>query len=107
MGRRPDKPEDPDIEFIADVKARELRFEEVPETEVRFTNHPERESAWGTDRVNLPYEVEPGVTYRDPTVRLRIATALADHEPQTSKQKNGLERPENSDVEAATTKEKK
>ena len=76
--RRRDRPENPDIELTADVKAKELRFEEVPETEVRFPGYPERESASGTDRENLPDEVEPGVTYRDPRVRLRIATALAD-----------------------------
>jgi hypothetical protein len=77
VGRRPDRPENPDIELTADVKARELRFEEVPETEVRFPGYPERESASGTDRENLPDEVEPGVTYRDPRVRLRIASKLA------------------------------
>lgn len=80
--RRPDKPENPDIEFTADVKAKWLRFEEVPETEVRFTGHPGRESASGTDRENLPDEVEPGVTYRDPKVRLRIASALARDDPE-------------------------
>ena len=79
---RSDRPENPDIEFTADVKARELRFEEVPETEVRFTGHPERESASGTDRENLPDEVEPDVTYRDPRVRLRIASALARDDPE-------------------------
>ena len=79
--RRPDKPENPDIEFTADVRAKELRFEEVPETEVRFSGNPERESASGTDRENLPDEVEPGVTYRDPEVRLRIASALARDDP--------------------------
>jgi hypothetical protein len=105
--RRPDRPENPDIEFTADVKASELRFEEVPETEVRFPGHPERESAWGTDRENLPEEVEPGVTYRNPGVRLRIATALADADLHRDKQENGLEQPEDSDVKAATTKEKK
>jgi hypothetical protein len=82
---RPDKPENPDIEFTADVKAKELRFEEVPETEVRFTGHPERESASGTDRENLPDEVEPHVTYRDPKVRLRIASALARDDPELRK----------------------
>lgn len=82
---RPDKPENPDIEFTADVKANWLRFEEVPETEVRFTGHPERESASGTDRENLPDEVEPGVTYRDPKVRLRIASALARGDPDLRK----------------------
>jgi hypothetical protein len=78
---RPDRPENPDIEFTANVKAKELHFEEVPETEVRFSGSPERESASGTDRKNLPDEVEPGVTYRDPEVRLRIASALARDDP--------------------------
>ena len=78
---RPDRPKNPDIEFTADVKAKELRFEEVPETEVRFSGSPGRESASGTDRENLPDEVEPGVTYRNPKVRLRIATALARDDP--------------------------
>lgn len=82
---RPDKPENPDIEFTADVKAKELRFEEIPETEVRFTGNPERESASGTDRENLPDEVEPDVTYRDPEVRLRIASALARDDPELRK----------------------
>ena len=105
--RRPDRPENPDIEFTADVKASELRFEEVPETEVRFPGHPERESASGTDRENLPEEVEPGVTYRNPRVRLRIATALADADLQNERRDHGLERPEDTDVKAATAKEKK
>lgn len=82
---RPDKPENPDIEFTADVKADRLRFEEVPETEVRFTGSPGRESASGTDRENLPDEVEPGVTYRNPKVRLRIASALARDDPDLQK----------------------
>ena len=81
-GRRPDKPENPDIEFTANVKAKELRFEEVPETEVRFTGEPGHESASGTDRENLPDEVEPGVTHREPKVRLRIASALARDDPE-------------------------
>jgi hypothetical protein len=64
-------PENPDIEFTADVKARELRFEEVPETEV---NPPAQ-----TERENLPEEVGPehaGVTFRNVGVRLRIANEL-------------------------------
>lgn len=81
--KRLDRPEHPDIEITANVKARELRFEEVPETEVRISGHPERESVSGTERENLPEEVEPGVTYRDPRVRLRIATALAEEGAQS------------------------
>ena len=101
-GKRPHKP---DIELTANVKARELRFEEVPETEVRFPGRPERESASETDRENLPEEVEPGVIYRDPRVRLRIATALAAAEEDRGN--NGPERPEDSDVKAGAEKEKR
>jgi hypothetical protein len=76
--KRLDRPENPDIVFTADVKARELRFEEVPKTELRFPGHPERESVSGTEREGVPEEVEPGVVYRNPRVRLRIASSLAD-----------------------------
>ena len=98
---RPDKPENPDIELTADVKARELRFEEVPETEV----HPPAQ----TDRENLPDEVEPGVTYLNPRVRLRIASALVDagDDPQGEGYDDGLERPEDGDVKAGAEKEKR
>ena len=61
----------PDIEVTADVKARELRFDEVPETEV---NPPAQ-----TERENLPEKVGPehtGVTFRNVGVRLRIANEL-------------------------------
>lgn len=68
----------PDIEFNAAVKARELRFEKVPENEVRFRGHPERESVSGTERKNLPDEVEEDVTYRDAEVRLRITSRVTD-----------------------------
>jgi hypothetical protein len=83
------------------VKARELRFEEVPETEVR----PPAQ----TDRENLPEEVEPDVTYRNPRVRLRIASALVDAEgdPQGERQNDGSERPEDSDVKTGAKKEKR
>jgi hypothetical protein len=73
--------ETPDIEFTADVKGREMRFDEVPETEVQFWGRPERTSVSGTERKNLPEEVERGVTYRNFNVRLRIATELIDTEP--------------------------
>ncbi len=73
--------ETPDIEFTANVRAREMRFDEVPETEVRFSGQPERASVSGTERENLPEEVERGVIYRNFNVRLRIATELIDTEP--------------------------
>jgi hypothetical protein len=66
----------PDIELTADVKARELRFDEVPQTEV----HPPAQ----TERKNLPEEVRPehaGVTFRNISVRMRIANELTVTEP--------------------------
>ena len=71
MKKRLDKPENPDIEFTADVKARELRFDEVPDTEV----HPPAQ----TERENLPEKVQPvhaGITFRDVSVEVRIANEL-------------------------------
>lgn len=74
----------PDIDFTAEMKARELRFDEVPETKVRFWGHPAYDSVSGTERKNLPEEVQRGVTYRDVSVRLRIASELIDTEPSFS-----------------------
>lgn len=82
--KRLDKPEKADIEILANVKTRELRFEEKPETEVRFSGSSERESVSGTERENLPRPVEPGVTYRDARVRLRIASAIVEGDRKES-----------------------
>jgi hypothetical protein len=60
-----------DVEIGAAVRAKRLRFERVPETDVRFEAGPDGESDSHTERENLPDEVEPGVTYRDVRVRWR------------------------------------
>ncbi len=67
-------PRNPDISFDADVRMRELRFEKVPNPEVRFRGNTERNSVWGSRRENLPDEVQEGVVYRDAGVWLRIAS---------------------------------
>jgi hypothetical protein len=83
-------PERPDIEITARVKARELRFDEVPETEV----HPPAQ----TKRENLPEEVRPehaGITFRNVSVQLRIANELTANEPdrwEESKKEGEAER---------------
>lgn len=74
--KRLDSLENPDVEISARVKSRELRFEAVPETRTTFWGSPGRESVSGTERENLPDEVQSGVTYRDSGVRLRIASQL-------------------------------
>ena len=77
----------PDIDFSASVKARELRFEEEPQTEVRFWGHPERNSVSVNERKNLPEEVRQGVTYHNISIRSRIASELAapEEEPYATK----------------------
>ena len=76
----------PDIDFSASVKARELRFEEKPETEVRFWGYPERNSVSANERKNLPEEVQQDVTYRNVDVRLHIASELVTtEEPDATK----------------------
>jgi pyruvate/2-oxoglutarate dehydrogenase complex dihydrolipoamide acyltransferase (E2) component len=72
----------PDIDFSASVKARELHFEEEPQTEVRFWGHPERNSVSVNERKNLPEKVRQGVTYHNIIVRSRIASELVAPEEE-------------------------
>ncbi|HEX2742754.1 MAG TPA: hypothetical protein VHM69_20100 [Rubrobacter sp.] len=88
---RPDAIERPDVELTADVKARELRFDKVPETEIRFPGYSDDETISGTVRENLPEEVEAGVTYRDARVRLRSAAQLPIPESGALRRKSGKE----------------
>jgi hypothetical protein len=75
--KRPRHPQSGDIELVARVRADKLRFDKAPETEVRFFGEPGHESASGSDRANLPDEVEPGVAYRNISVDYRLASRLA------------------------------
>jgi hypothetical protein len=81
--KRPSRPHSANIEFVSSVEADELRFDEAPETEVRFHGEPGHESASGSDRTNLPEKVEPGVTYRNVRVDYRLASRLTDPGPPT------------------------
>jgi Flp pilus assembly protein CpaB len=71
-------PETADLAITAHVTARELRFETVPDVNVEFTGQPKRETEWDAVRENLPRPVQPGVTYRDIGVRLKIVSVFAD-----------------------------
>jgi pyruvate/2-oxoglutarate dehydrogenase complex dihydrolipoamide acyltransferase (E2) component len=71
-----------DIDFSASVKARELRFEEEPQTKVKFWGHPERNSVSVNERENLPEEIREGVTYHNISVRSRIASELVAPEEE-------------------------
>jgi len=74
-GKRPPSGE-PDIEIGASLKARKLRFRSKPESKVEFhggsrvrtderIEDVELQTESGSERRNLPDEVEPGVTYRN------------------------------------------
>lgn len=71
-------PEEADIAITANVTARELRFEKVPNPTVEFTGKPRRETLWEAERQNLPRPVRAGETYRDIGIRLRILSVFAD-----------------------------
>jgi hypothetical protein len=71
-------PETADLAITAHVTARELHFETVPDVNVEFTGQPKRETEWSAVRENLPRPVQPGVTYRDIGVRLKIVSVFAD-----------------------------
>ena len=84
----PDRIDEPDVEIGARVRARELQFRDKPQTHVelhgeiteRGRRRQDVETASGSERVNLPEEVEPGVTYRDVDVRWRATARLRDQE---------------------------
>ncbi len=73
----PPRSDQPDIEITATVHADSLRFDVVPkDVSVTFSN--DTDSVFEFDRGNLPDPVEPGVTYRDVTVRLKISSKLLE-----------------------------
>ena len=69
-----------DVVITAKVSAQSLKFEIVPKPEVGFPGKPQRKTEWSSERSNLPKSVEPGVTYRDIGITLKIASVFADIE---------------------------
>jgi len=67
-----------DLSITARVTADSLRFEKVPNPRVEFTGRPERATVWEADRENLPRPAQPGVTYRNVGITLRITSVFAD-----------------------------
>jgi hypothetical protein len=71
---------EPDLEIAASARADEVRFECKPEVRVRaYANAPATAESI-SERDNLPDAVEPGVTYRDVSVRWRAWLRLDDPE---------------------------
>jgi hypothetical protein len=77
-GRADERDANADLSITARVTADSLRFEKVPNPRVEFTGRPERETVWEAERENLPPQVQPGVTYRDVGITLRITSVFAD-----------------------------
>jgi hypothetical protein len=73
-------PETADLAITATVTARELSFKVVPHPTVEFSGKPESQTASDAVRENLPSSVEPGVTYRNIGIRLKIVSRFADIE---------------------------
>ena len=65
-----------DIDVSTSVRAKKLRFETTPETKVWFEGEPDYRSSSETERENLPEKVEPGVDYREVTVRWRARASI-------------------------------
>jgi hypothetical protein len=85
-GRKPNDDRPPDIEIGAIVRADRMRFDRRPETEVEFVGRSIEEQESGSERVNLPDEVEPKKTYRDVTVGWRAAAWIEDVESDRVKE---------------------
>jgi len=69
---------EPDVEMAASARAKEVRFECKPEVRVgAYADAPATAEAV-SERHNLPDEVQPGVTYRNVSVRWRLAARLDD-----------------------------
>ena len=69
---------EPDVEIAASVRADEVRFECKPEVRVGAYANAPATAELVSERENLPDELEPGVTYRDISVRWRLAARLDD-----------------------------
>lgn len=67
-----------DVSITARVTADSLRFERVPNPRVEFTGKQKRETAWESERENLPQQVRPGETYRNIGITLHIRSVFAD-----------------------------
>jgi hypothetical protein len=73
----------PDVEILAAVRAKEVRFECNPDVEVSAHANSDAEAESVSERDNLPDEVEPGVTYKNVAVRWRLAARLKDPPPDS------------------------
>jgi hypothetical protein len=67
---------EPDLEIRGKFKAKEMRFEHVPNVDVRFSGTDGRQDVWTSSRKNFPKPVRPNETYRDVEGDVEISTTL-------------------------------
>jgi len=67
-----------DISFTAHVQAKEVQFTKTPTIHVTFPGVGPRDTINETWRENLPDKVQPGVTYHDVGVHVRVQTTFKD-----------------------------
>lgn len=79
--KEPSEERPSDLEIGATVRAKQLHFGRRPRTGVRFRGAWLAESHTGSERENLPEDVEPDVTYRDVRIAWRAA-AWVEEPPQ-------------------------
>jgi hypothetical protein len=72
------QPHQADIEIVARVCADEVRFDAVPDAQVRFPGSGRRDSRQVTTRKNIDKPVRSGKTYRRVFVETRISSRLLD-----------------------------
>lgn len=69
---------EPDVEIATRARADEVRFACKPEVRVRAYADAPATAESISERENLPDQVQPGVTYRNVSVRWRLAARLDD-----------------------------
>lgn len=95
MARKDSDPaERPDIEIGASAKADRLRFRDKPKTDVTLhgevvepSGRDDIDMTSGSERKNLPEEVEPGVTYRDISVSWKATGRIERDRRDTQKRR--------------------
>lgn len=68
----------PDIEIDASVKAKSVRFEQVPNVKVTFPGDSQKDTQWTGSRGKLPRPVKAGVTYKDVSATTHIRSTFRD-----------------------------
>lgn len=75
---QPAADQQPDIEIHATVKAKTVKFEQVPNVRVTFPGDSQKDTKWEGSRKNLPRPVKAGVTYRDVSATTSIRSTFRE-----------------------------